>query len=60
MVSAMETLIDLPLSERRRRLELLDLPMAADGGAFALSHLVTVDSVDGLEAEFTALSSVSK
>ena len=34
------------------RLEGLDLPLAADGGRFALSHLVTVDSVDGLEAAF--------
>ena len=36
-----------PLEERRRQLEALDLPLAADGGVFALSHLVSVDSVDG-------------
>ena len=50
----LEALLELPLTERRRRLEELDLPLAADGGAFALSHLVTVESVDGLEAEFAA------
>jgi DNA ligase 1 len=41
-----------PLAERRRRLEALDLPLAEEGGRFALSHLVSVDSVDGLEAAF--------
>jgi DNA ligase-1 len=46
------TLLNEPLTERRRRLEALDLPLAADGGRFALSHLVSVDSVDGLEAAF--------
>jgi DNA ligase-1 len=45
-------LLDEPLVERRRRLEALGLPLAADGGRFALSHLVTVDSIDGLEAAF--------
>ena len=45
----LESLLELPLTERRTRLEALDLPLAADGGAFALSHLVTVESVDGLE-----------
>jgi DNA ligase-1 len=45
-------LLEEPLTERRRRLEALDLPMAGDGGRFALSHLVSVDSVDGLEAAF--------
>jgi len=45
-------LLDEPLAERRRRLEALDLPLAAEGGRFALSHLVTVDSIDGLEAAF--------
>ncbi len=46
------SLLDTALSERRRRLEALRLPLAADGGRFALSHLVTVDSVDGLETAF--------
>jgi DNA ligase-1 len=45
-------LLEAPLAERRRRLEALDLPPAADGGRFALSHLVSVDSADGLEAAF--------
>jgi DNA ligase-1 len=45
-------LLEEPLAERRRRLEELELPMAADGGRFALSHLVSVDSVDGLESAF--------
>jgi DNA ligase 1 len=46
------TLLETPLVERRRRLEALDLPLAGDGGHFALSHLVAVDSVDGLEVAF--------
>jgi len=40
------------LTERRRRLEALGLPLASDGGSFALSYLASVDSVDGLEAAF--------
>ena len=48
------SLLERPLAERRRRLEALDLPMAGAGGAFALSHLSTVDSVDALEAAFAA------
>ncbi len=47
-------LLDDPLSERRARLERLELPLAADGGRFALSHLATVDSVEGLEDAFAA------
>jgi DNA ligase 1 len=50
--SVVVPLLGVPLSERRRALEALALPLAADGGRFALSHLVTVDSVDGLEAAF--------
>jgi ATP-dependent DNA ligase I len=49
---AVEPLLERPLTERRRRLEGLALPMAADGGGFALSHLSSVDSADGLEAAF--------
>jgi DNA ligase-1 len=45
-------LLDLPLTDRRRRLEALELPSAAEGGRFALSHLVEVASTDGLEAAF--------
>src|SRR5439155_11152801 len=51
---ALEPLLEEPLIERRRRLEALGLPLAEDGGPFALSHLVTIDSVDGLEAELAA------
>ena len=47
-----EPLLALPLRERRRRLEALGLPLALEGGRFALSHLVSVDSVDALEAAF--------
>ncbi len=50
--AAVTPLLEQPLVERRRRLEALDLPLAGDGGTFALSHLVSVDSVDGLEAAF--------
>ncbi len=46
------SLLDEPLEVRRRRLEALGLPLAADGGRFALSHLVSVGSVDELEAAF--------
>jgi DNA ligase-1 len=40
------------LEERRRRLEALALPLAADGGRFGLSHLVTADSAEALESAF--------
>jgi DNA ligase-1 len=49
---AVEPLLERPLAERRRALEQLALPPAGDGGAFALSHLTTADSVDALEAAF--------
>jgi DNA ligase-1 len=48
-----EPLLRIPLEDRRRRLEALELPLAGDGGVFALSHLVSVTSVDALEAAFT-------
>ena len=51
---AVRPLLDTPLAERRRRLEALDLPLAADGGRFALSHLVSVASADELETAFAA------
>jgi DNA ligase-1 len=47
-----ETLLDRPLAERRRQLEALGLPLANSGGSFALSHLVSVDSAEELEAAF--------
>ncbi len=45
-------LLDAPLAERRRVLESLALPLAGEGGSFALSHLVTVASAQGLESAF--------
>ena len=47
-----EPLLRVPLSDRRARLEQLALPLADEGGRFALSHLVSADSVDTLEAAF--------
>jgi DNA ligase-1 len=49
-----EALLREPLDDRRRRLDALDLPPADEGGRFARSHLIRVDSVDDLEAAFTA------
>jgi DNA ligase-1 len=48
-----EALLREPLEHRRRRLEMLKLPLADDGGTFALSHLVSVTTSDGLEDAFT-------
>jgi DNA ligase-1 len=45
-------LLTVPLAERRRRLESLALPTVADGGRFALSHLVSADSVESLDRTF--------
>ncbi len=45
-------LLDAPLRERRSQLEALGLPLAADGGPFALSYLTTADSIETLEAAF--------
>jgi DNA ligase-1 len=47
-----EPLLEVPLSARRSRLEALELPLAADGGRFALSRLATADSPAALEAAF--------
>jgi DNA ligase-1 len=47
-----EPLLDRPLAERRAVLEGLGLPLADEGGVFALSHLETVESAAGLEAAF--------
>jgi DNA ligase-1 len=49
---AVEPLLATPLSERRRRLEALNLPTVADGGRFALSHMVCAESADELESAF--------
>jgi DNA ligase 1 len=45
-------MLEVPLTERRRRLEGLGLPLAEEGGAFALSHLTSADSIDALESVF--------
>ncbi len=45
-------LLETPLEERRRRLEALTLPLAADGGRFGLSHLSRAGSAEELEAAF--------
>jgi DNA ligase-1 len=50
----LEPLLREPLTERRRRLDALALPLADEGGRFARSHLIRVDSVDGLEEAFAA------
>jgi DNA ligase-1 len=47
-----ESLLDLPLRERRARLDGLGLPLAGAGGTFALSHLSAADSVEALEVAF--------
>jgi DNA ligase-1 len=45
-------LLAVPLAERRAQLEGLGLPTVGEGGPFALSHLVTVDSVEALDRVF--------
>lgn len=45
-------LLDEPLTERRRRLEALDL-VESGGGRFVLSHLATAESTEALELAFT-------
>jgi len=50
--AAVEVLLQVPLAERRRSLEALDLPTAGQGGRFALSHLMTADSVEALDRVF--------
>ncbi len=49
-----EPLLARPLSERRALLEALALPLAEQGGVFAVSTLVTVSSVAELDAVFDA------
>ena len=49
-----DALLREPLDERRRRLDAIDLPSADDGGRFARSHLIRVDTIDGLEDAFAA------
>jgi len=48
-----EPLLRQPLSERRARLDALELPLADDGGRFARSHLMASADADAVEAAFT-------
>ena len=47
-----EPLLRTPLTERRRRLEAIDLPLAGDGGRFARSTLAVAADAEALEAAF--------
>jgi DNA ligase-1 len=49
-----EPLLRIPLADRRRRLDAIDLPAASDGGRFARSTLAVAADADALEAAFTA------
>jgi DNA ligase-1 len=49
-----DALLREPLDARRRRLDALELPPADEGGRFARSHLIRVDTIDGLEDAFAA------
>jgi DNA ligase-1 len=49
---AVAPMLEAPLTERRLALEHLGLPLVADGGAFALSHLGSADSTEALEVAF--------
>ncbi|MFP5341717.1 MAG: ATP-dependent DNA ligase [Candidatus Limnocylindria bacterium] len=51
---AVEPLLRLPLRERRRRLDALELPSVADGGRFLRSHLGVAADADALERAFSA------
>jgi DNA ligase-1 len=50
--SVLLPLLATPLAERRGRLEALGLPTIAEGGRFALSHLMTAGSVGALDGLF--------
>ena len=49
-----EPLLREPLATRRARLDVLDLPLAAEGGRFARSYLMAARDVDALETAFAA------
>ena len=51
---AVEPLLRQPLSERRRRLEALDLPSIEEGGRFTRSFLAVASDEAALEAAFAA------
>jgi DNA ligase 1 len=48
-----EPLLREPLSERRARLDALELPLVDDGGRFARSHMLAAADADAVEAAFT-------
>ena len=48
-----EPLLREPLTERRARLDALELPLVDDGGRFARSHLMAAADADAVEAAFT-------
>ena len=50
--AAVEPLLRAPLTERRRRLDKIDLPLIEAGGRFARSHLVSVSDEAALETAF--------
>ncbi len=52
VATAVEPLLRVPLLQRRRRLEELELPSPDGSGRFALSHLVSADSVEDLDRVF--------
>jgi DNA ligase 1 len=52
--AVVEPLLRIPLAERRRRLDALDLPGIDDGGRFARSNLSVAADADALEAAFTS------
>jgi DNA ligase-1 len=52
--ATVEPLLREPLSVRRKRLDALELPLAAEGGRFARSYLSVAADVEALEAAFAA------
>jgi DNA ligase-1 len=48
-----EPLLREPLTERRARLDALELPLVDDGGRFARSHMLAAADADAVEAAFT-------
>jgi DNA ligase-1 len=48
-----EPLLRKPLTERRARLDALELPLVDDGGRFARSHMLAAADADAVEAAFT-------
>jgi DNA ligase-1 len=47
-----EPLLRAELRERRARLDAIELPLAAEGGRFARSHLMVAADADAVEADF--------